>query len=49
MAKYLARNCPMCRNYFGVIIAESDEDKVQRIHAVCATCVYEIDWALIRS
>jgi hypothetical protein len=21
MAVYLARNCPMCRNYFGVVIA----------------------------
>jgi len=45
MAKNLAGSCSMCRNYFGVVI----DKKAQRIHAVCATSAYEIDWALIRS
>jgi hypothetical protein len=25
MAVYLARTCPMCRNYFGVVIAEPQD------------------------
>jgi hypothetical protein len=47
MAKYLPRNCPMCRNYWGVVIAEpKDGRKFQPVHARCATCGYEIAWAL---
>ena len=49
MAKYLARNCPWCRNYLGIVIAEPDDDNVQSIRGRCTTCAYEIAWALIRS
>jgi len=50
MAVYLARVCPMCRNYFGVVIGEAKtENKVQPIHGHCATCGYEIRWTLLRS
>jgi len=49
MAKYLARSCPKCRGYLGIVIAEADNDNVKPISAYCTTCGYEIAWALIRS
>ena len=40
MAVYLARSCPKCRNYFGVVIAETElrEKNSKRIHGQCAKC-----------
>jgi hypothetical protein len=49
MAVYLARNCPMCRNFFGVTIAKPNGSGYRPIHGRCATCGYEIAWALITS
>jgi len=47
MAVYLARSCPKCRNYFGVVIAERQgRGKPQPIHGRCATCGYEVNWTL---
>src|SRR5262245_19707926 len=38
MAVYLARSCPRCRDYFGVVIAETQgHAKPQSIHGRCAT------------
>ena len=48
MAKYLARSCPMCGQYMGVAIAD-EIGKRRRIHGLCSTCGYEIDWTLLRS
>ena len=48
MAKYLARSCPMCRHYMGVVIAEAAGNR-RRIHGLCSGCGYEIDWALLGS
>ncbi|HEU4344216.1 MAG TPA: hypothetical protein VFU31_21880 [Candidatus Binatia bacterium] len=49
MAKYLARTCPMCGGFMGIVIAEPGEDNVRSVHGHCAACGYEIAWALIRS
>jgi hypothetical protein len=49
MAVYLARTCPMCRNFFGVTIAKANGSGYRPIHGRCATCGYEIAWALISS
>ena len=48
MALYLARSCPWCRSYFGVVIAEpQDRGKAQPIHGRCANCEYEVNWMLL--
>jgi hypothetical protein len=45
MAVYLARSCPRCRNYFGIVIGEPKTEKnVQPIHGCCAKCGYEVNW-----
>jgi hypothetical protein len=47
MAVYLARTCPKCRNYFGVVIAELEgRGRSQPINGRCAACGYEIHWTL---
>jgi hypothetical protein len=48
MAVYLARTCPMCRGYRGVVIQrEQPENPVRLIDAQCLNCRYRIDWKLI--
>jgi hypothetical protein len=48
MAVYLARSCPECRNYFGVVVAEPEgRGKPQPINDRCAACGYEIHWTLL--
>jgi hypothetical protein len=48
MAVYLARSCPMCRDYFGVVIGESQsQSQVRPVRGRCANCGYQINWALI--
>jgi len=49
MAVYLARNCPRCRNYWGVTIAKPDGSGSQPVHGTCGRCGYEISWAIVRS
>jgi hypothetical protein len=47
MAVYLARTCPKCRNYFGIVIGEpKSENNVQSIRGRCAKCGYEVNWTL---
>jgi C4-type Zn-finger protein len=49
MAKYLARTCPVCKGYLGVIIQPDEaENSVQAIDAHCLNCGYRIAWKLIR-
>ena len=44
----MARSCPRCRNYFGVVIGEPEGRRnIQLIYGRCAECGYEIAWALI--
>jgi endogenous inhibitor of DNA gyrase (YacG/DUF329 family) len=49
MTIHFARHCPFCGNYFGVFIAKRIGSGYQPIHGRCATCGYEIAWALISS
>lgn len=43
MAKYLARTCPQCRNYLGVVIPEPREDsKEVPINAYCSGCRFKL-------
>jgi hypothetical protein len=39
----------MCSGYLGIVIAGRSDSAVQPIHGVCATCGYQIAWALICS
>jgi hypothetical protein len=49
MAVYLARNCPECGEYFGVVLGEPilDGRKLPVIGS-CKHCGYSIRWALVR-
>jgi hypothetical protein len=45
MAVYLARSCPMCRNYLGVVIGEPKSEKnVRPIRGRCSYCGYVVNW-----
>jgi hypothetical protein len=48
MAVYLARDCPMCGNYFGVIIARPNGSGYRPAQWALRDG-YEIVWALISS
>jgi DNA-directed RNA polymerase subunit RPC12/RpoP len=43
MAKYLARSCLRCGDYFGVIISQMQN----AIKAVCLRCSYYFTWTII--
>ena len=49
MAKYLARICPQCGNFFGVVLSEPTLN-ARKLPVVgsCAHCGYHISWSLIR-
>ena len=47
MTVYLARSCPRCQNYFGVVIGEpKSESNVRPIRGRCANCGYVVNWTL---
>ena len=49
MAKYLARTCPQCGDYFGIVFSEPTLNARKRpIVGSCTRCGYRIAWALIR-
>jgi hypothetical protein len=48
MAKHLARNCPRCGDFFGVILGKPLPDSIAfPIKGCCMRCGYQIDWKLI--
>jgi hypothetical protein len=48
MAIYLARSCPMCRGYLGVVIQRDETERLVRaIDAHCLKCSWRLDWKLI--
>jgi len=49
MARYIARTCPKCRDYFGVVVNhEPKSDGAHPIIAHCAVCGYQLKgWRLI--
>jgi hypothetical protein len=49
MAKYIARECPKCRDYFGVVISHpSPESRELPVLADCAGCGFQLrGWRVI--
>lgn len=45
----LARTCPICGSYLGIVIADPEENNVRSVRGRCAVCGYAIAWTLIRS
>src|SRR4029077_9663671 len=46
--KYLARTCPKCAGYFGVIVAKvPHRSSIRAVSGWCKHCNYEIAWALL--
>jgi hypothetical protein len=49
MPIYLARSCPMCKGYLGVVIQRDEPNRPLRtIDAQCAVCGWRIYWKLIQ-
>ena len=49
MAKYIARNCPKCHDYFGVVVNQRPKSNGEHpINGFCAVCGYQLKgWRLI--
>jgi C4-type Zn-finger protein len=49
MAKYIARNCPKCRDYFGVVVSQwPTRDREYLVSGFCTTCGYRLKgWRVI--
>jgi hypothetical protein len=47
VARYLARACPRCGDYLGVVIPESDDWPNLQVLASCAVCGFELCWEII--
>ena len=49
MAKYLARSCPKCSGYLGIVVPERKAKMpVQAINGWCLKCGYRLAWVLVR-
>ncbi len=49
MARYLARDCPKCGGYMGIVIPPSEGRAVaQEINGLCPQCGYRLAWISIR-
>jgi hypothetical protein len=49
MTIYLARNCPRCGEYFGVVVGKPTLDaRKLPVIGSCKHCGYTIHWALVR-
>ena len=48
MARYLARACPRCNGYVGIIIREPGRNvPVQAVNGRCTQCKYRMAWIVI--
>ena len=48
MIKYLARNCPRCGDFFGVVVSEPvRKTNVQPVNGICTSCGYHMHWSVI--
>jgi len=48
MARYLARECPQCKGYLGVVVPERKPKlPVQATNGHCAQCGYGLAWIVI--
>jgi hypothetical protein len=49
MTKYLARPCPRCNGYLGIVLCEPERNTVvQSIRGHCFRCHHRLAWTLIR-
>jgi hypothetical protein len=49
MARYLARSCPRCRGYLGIVLREPGRNTPLRaINGRCVECGYRLAWILVR-
>ena len=46
MAKYLARVCPRCGDYLGVVVPEDRRTGGRKIDARCLRCGYTVNWTV---
>ena len=48
MAKYLARSCPRCNGYLGIVIPQTKRKlTVRSVNGQCLKCGYRLAWILI--
>jgi C4-type Zn-finger protein len=49
MARYLARSCPRCKGYVGIVIREPGRNvPLQAVNGRCTNCSYRMAWVVIR-
>jgi hypothetical protein len=46
VAKYLARTCPNCGDYLGVVVPEDRHTGERKIDACCLRCGYRVNWTI---
>jgi hypothetical protein len=48
MARYLARPCPRCNGYLGIVLRESGRNTpVRAVNGHCLRCGYRLAWIVI--
>ena len=49
MARYLARRCPRCQDYFGVVVSQwPTDDREYQVSGLCTTCGHRLKgWRVI--
>jgi hypothetical protein len=48
MARYLARRCPRCDGYLGVVVwGRLPKSTAQSVNGFCAVCSHQMAWKLI--
>ena len=49
MARYLARSCPRCNGYLGIVLREPGRNvPLQAVNGHCLRCDYRMAWIVIR-
>jgi hypothetical protein len=49
MARYLARACPRCNGYVGIVIREPGRNvPLQAVNGRCTQCSYRMSWIVTR-
>jgi hypothetical protein len=47
MATYLARTCPRCNGYLGIVLREAGRNvPIRAVNGHCFTCDYRLAWDL---
>ncbi len=48
LAKYLARTCPKCKDYLGVVVRDPPGPKSEiPIDAYCVVCGFKLGWKVV--